>query len=85
MQAGRRYTFFQTANWTRKFILIFLVVGTIPVVIYELLNIKWLATVVPWQPISLVGIAVAFYLGFKNNSSYERLWEARKIWGGIVN
>jgi putative membrane protein len=33
----------------------------------------------------LIGIAVAFYLGFKNNSSYDRLWEARKIWGGIVN
>lgn len=30
-------------------------------------------------------MAVAFYLGFKNNQSYDRLWEARKIWGGIVN
>lgn len=40
---------------------------------------------IPWQPLSLIGIAVAFYLGFKNNSSYDRLWEARKIWGGIVN
>ncbi|MBL4710251.1 MAG: multidrug transporter, partial [Flavobacteriales bacterium] len=39
----------------------------------------------PWQPVSIIGIAVAFYLGFKNNSSYDRLWEARKIWGGIVN
>ncbi len=39
----------------------------------------------PWQPISIVGIAVAFYLGFKNNASYDRTWEARKIWGGIVN
>jgi putative membrane protein len=39
----------------------------------------------PWQPISIIGIAVAFYLGFKNNSSYDRTWEARKIWGGIVN
>ncbi len=39
----------------------------------------------PWQPISILGIAVAFYLGFKNNSSYDRTWEARKIWGGIVN
>lgn len=28
---------------------------------------------------------VSFYLGFKGNSSYERLWEARKIWGGIIN
>lgn len=39
----------------------------------------------PWQPISVIGIAVAFYLGFKNNSSYDRAWEARKIWGAIVN
>jgi putative membrane protein len=36
-------------------------------------------------PIGLIGTAVAFYVGFKNNSSYERLWEARRIWGAIVN
>ena len=36
-------------------------------------------------PIGLIGTAVAFYVGFKNNSSYERLWEARRIWGGLVN
>lgn len=40
---------------------------------------------IPWLPLSLVGTAVAFYLGFKNNSAYDRMWEARKIWGGIVN
>ncbi len=40
---------------------------------------------VPYLPISVVGTAVAFYVGFKNNSAYDRLWEARKIWGGIVN
>jgi putative membrane protein len=40
---------------------------------------------VPWLPISIIGTAVAFYLGFKNNSSYDRMWEARKIWGAIVN
>ena len=39
----------------------------------------------PWQPVGLLGVALAFYLGFKNNSTYDRLWEARKIWGGIVN
>ena len=32
-----------------------------------------------------IGTAVAFYVGFKNNSAYDRLWEARKIWGAIVN
>ncbi|MGB1270284.1 MAG: bestrophin family protein [Flavobacteriaceae bacterium] len=40
---------------------------------------------IPWLPISIIGTAVAFYVGFKNNQSYDRLWEARKIWGGIVN
>jgi putative membrane protein len=36
-------------------------------------------------PIALVGTAVAFLIGFKNNVCYDRLWEARRIWGGIVN
>jgi ion channel-forming bestrophin family protein len=40
---------------------------------------------ISFVPIGLIGTAVAFYVGFKNNSSYERLWEARRIWGSIVN
>jgi len=40
---------------------------------------------IPWLPVSVIGTAVAFYVGFKNNSAYDRLWEARKIWGAIVN
>lgn len=39
----------------------------------------------PFLPIATVGTAVAFYVGFKNNSSYDRLWEGRKIWGEITN
>ena len=39
----------------------------------------------PWLAVSIIGTAVAFYVGFKNNSSYDRLWEARKIWGAIIN
>ena len=83
MQSGRRYTLVQTIRWGFRYILIFLIYDSIPVALYHFLDLKWLS--IPWQPISLIGIAVAFYLGFKNNSSYERLWEARKIWGGIVN
>lgn len=52
-------------------------------VFYHLLNIRSLP--VPFLPIATVGTAVAFYVGFKNNSSYDRLWEARKIWGEITN
>ena len=57
--------------------------GAVTVSLYEFTHWKFLA--IPWLPVSLVGTAVAFYLGFKNNSSYDRIWEARKIWGAIVN
>ena len=40
---------------------------------------------IPFLPISTIGIAVAFYIGFKNNQAYDRFWEARKVWGGIIN
>ena len=39
----------------------------------------------PIAPLGTIGVAVAFYVGFKNSQAYDRFWEARKIWGGIVN
>lgn len=33
----------------------------------------------------LVGGALALLLVFRTNSSYDRFWEGRKLWGGIVN
>lgn len=46
---------------------------------------RWPFMTIPWLPLSLIGTAVAFYVGFKNNQSYDRVWEARKIWGALVN
>ncbi len=83
MHIGQRYSFFRTLKWSSKPLILFIIYDTLAVVLHALAGLEWL--LLPWQPISLVGIAVAFYLGFKNNSSYDRLWEARKIWGGIVN
>lgn len=45
----------------------------------------WKFITIPWLPLSLIGTAVAFYVGFKNNQAYGRLWEARQIWGAMVN
>ncbi|WP_258097889.1 bestrophin family protein [Marinoscillum pacificum] len=55
----------------------------VPVLLHEYANFQWFY--IPWLPISLIGTAVAFYVGFKNNSSYDRMWESRKIWGAIIN
>jgi putative membrane protein len=58
-------------------------VMTSVVLFHEYTDVRWFY--IPWLPISLVGTAVAFYVGFKNNSAYDRMWEARKIWGSIIN
>jgi putative membrane protein len=34
---------------------------------------------------SILGTALAFFIGFNNNQAYDRWWEARKIWGALVN
>lgn len=69
--------------WTRRDIYKFIIIGTIPVFLYKGLGLYWLH--IPWLPIGVVGTAVAFIVSFKNNASYDRLWEARKIYGSIVN
>ncbi len=48
-------------------------------------SLGWEFIDIPFTSISLIGTAVAFMIGFQSNSAYDRIWEARKIWGGIVN
>jgi len=36
-------------------------------------------------PFSIVGVALSIFLAFRNNAAYDRWWEGRKIWGGLVN
>jgi putative membrane protein len=36
-------------------------------------------------PFTLFGIALAIFLGFRNNVSYDRFWEGRKLWGSMLN
>ncbi len=45
---------------------------------------NWKLLALPFLPLPLIGTAVVFYIGFKNNQSYDRLWEARKIWSDIT-
>ncbi|MCE7921714.1 MAG: hypothetical protein DYG98_01540 [Haliscomenobacteraceae bacterium CHB4] len=83
MYTERRYGYWTTINWSRKGFFFGLATGAIALVCYLIIGSK--CFFVPWQPVLLVGTALAFYLGFKNNASYDRLWEARKIWGAIIN
>ena len=39
----------------------------------------------PGIPVTILGGALAIFLGFRNSSAYDRWWEARKVWGAVVN
>ncbi len=40
---------------------------------------------IPFNAISALSTALAIFLGFKTSNAYERWWEARQIWGALVN
>ena len=36
-------------------------------------------------PFSLIGLALAIFLGFRNSAAYDRYWEGRKLWGEMLH
>ncbi len=82
MIVSKGISFIKVIQWSLSYILWLLLLSSVIACLYffNILSIK-----IPWLPISVIGTAVAFFVGFKNNQAYDRMWEARKIWGGIVN
>lgn len=83
MYTKSTYRIKEMAIWTRYETMLFALIIIVWVSIFYFLDLTWLR--IPWTPLALIGTAVAFVIGFQNNSAYGRIWEARKIWGGIVN
>ena len=83
MYIGSHYSLREFLYWTRRDIYMLIVVAIVPTVAFHIFKCHWLA--IPWVPVALVGTASAFLVGFKNTQTYNRLWEARQIWGAIVN
>ena len=83
MHAGKSYKLSEFLIWTRRSIYKTLIISIFPVVLYQIAGLKWLA--IPWTVVSLLGTATAFLVGFKNTQTYNRTWEARQIWGAILN
>ncbi|MEL7375756.1 MAG: bestrophin family ion channel, partial [Bacteroidota bacterium] len=71
------------ARWTRYETFFFIALVSGVVALSYFFDLSWIK--IPWTPLALIGTAVAFVIGVQNNSAYGRIWEARKIWGGIVN
>ena len=84
-------------HWFR---MLFVLRGSVlPVIMPQLLIVTTLAVVVTilhgqilsWKvslnfvPFSLIGLSLAIFLSFRNSTAYARYWEARTLWGAVLN
>ncbi|MBC7938124.1 MAG: hypothetical protein H7Y86_22470 [Rhizobacter sp.] len=83
MYVGNRFNFSWLWHFARKNLLRTFLLSALACVLYKIVGWRWLG--ISFIPIATIGTAVAFYVGFKNNQAYDRLWEARKLWGSITN
>jgi ion channel-forming bestrophin family protein len=72
-------TFYFVANRVFLFFAIDIAI-TIGYVVYHQ---QWLS--LPQLPLGLAGAALTVFLGFRIKAAYDRWWEARMLWGGLVN
>jgi ion channel-forming bestrophin family protein len=83
MYTRRRISVRIILQFSWAYLLFYVLYAGLIVCLYHFMD--WKHLVLPFVPIGVIGTAVAFYIGFKNNSAYDRLWEGRRIWGAIVN
>jgi ion channel-forming bestrophin family protein len=48
-------------------------------------QMKIISASLPFSIAAILGSALAIFIAFRNNSAYNRWWEARTVWGNIVN
>ncbi|WAH56198.1 effector protein [Pseudomonas silvicola] len=67
-------------GWALFWLLIWDILVTVDFMLY--LNSK---VTLPLMPLTLLGSALVVLISFRNSSAYNRWWEARTLWGAVVN
>jgi putative membrane protein len=79
----------RTLSWRRVVayvgwpIAVHVLVATAIAVLHGIGRLDWLA--LPSLPVTILAATIGILLAFRNNSAYDRWWEARTVRGGIVN
>jgi putative membrane protein len=67
--------------WTR--VLIVTAISVVVTVVYR--EVPAAHVSITATPFALIGLPLGIFLGFRNNTAYDRFWEGRKLWGALVN
>jgi ion channel-forming bestrophin family protein len=58
---------------------------SVSIFVFIIFENKAVSLAFPFSITAILGSALAIFIAFRNNSAYGRWWEARTLWGGIVN
>ena len=83
MLIDRDYTLPEFLMWTRRSIYVLLVLSVVPVVLYEVVGLRWL--MIPFGIVFLLGTTVALSAGFKNLQTFNRMQDAQQVWVQIAS
>lgn len=67
----------------KKELLLITIYSVVITIIYENFHVTRIS--IPIAIPTIMGTVISLLLGFRSNQAYDRWWEARHIWGGIVN
>ena len=72
-------------NWPQAWrrLLVLLIFDCTVAVIYSVFHHKWIS--LNGLPVAPLASALTIFLAFRTNAAYGRWWEARQLWGGLVN
>ncbi len=65
-------------------------IAVILTVVYQTKQPVWMVAARPYlsiapTPLTVVGAALSIFIGFRNNTVYDRWWEGRTLWGALIN
>lgn len=82
MIVGNDSSIFDILGWQRRRVGYFAICAAAVLMVREM-GWDWVA--LHPTPVTILGGALAIFAGFRTNSAYDRWWEGRRLWGGLVN
>ena len=83
MLIDRNYRLPEFLWWTRRSLYVLAVFSVVPVVLYEVVGLRWL--MIPFAIVFLLGTTVALSAGFKNLQTFNRMQDAQQVWVQIAS
>jgi len=83
MIVKKTFSFIGVLRYLYMELLITISLSTGVYLLYHICHFEYV--VLPFSVSAILGSALAIFIAFRNQSAYGRWWEARTLWGGIVN